>query len=279
MGDATSNMDTALLQLENARGRLRSWMQLRAGDHVLNVGCGDAGTQGLALANLVGPRGGVQAVDFDPLRVEAFAGVARGMGVSAWVRQQCCDPARRLPFESCIFSSSASARFLDLVPDPHFLLAEMARVTAPGGWVAVLDTDWCTLSIDMPDHELERRMVRVKTERCGRNGYAARQMYRTFRNLGLSEVLIELFPIFFTSAASARRLLGFESLEKHARETGLDDGDLARWRSAVDQADRSGTFFASVCLELVAGRRPGTETELSRPLPPDPPDGAWPLPA
>jgi hypothetical protein len=57
----------------------------------------------------------------------------------------------------------------------------MARVTKPGGWVVVWDADWGTLSINTPEVELERRLVRVHAERELNNGYAGRQLYELFK--------------------------------------------------------------------------------------------------
>lgn len=254
-GDLTNNMDMAAMILAAARARLQTLMQIRAGDRVLDVGCG-AASDTMTLANFVGPEGSVAGVDIDPLKIEAAERAAAAFGVSTWVRHQNCDATEPLPFQNFEFNSCCSVRFFECVPEATRVLSEMVRVTRPGGWIAVLDTDWATLSIDMPEASIERRMARAKAESCLCNGYAARQMYRNFRCLELVEIQVELFPIFFTNVAAARRVLGLDRLEKSALAAGLvAENEIDRWRAALHQAERTGTFFASVCLELVAGRR------------------------
>jgi ubiquinone/menaquinone biosynthesis C-methylase UbiE len=234
-------------------------MQLRPGDRVLVVGCGSPNDT-LALANFVGPGGSLAGVEIDPHKVEAAERLAAANGVSTWVHHQHCDTAQLLPFASYEFNSCCSLRFLECVPDPSAVLAEMVRVTRPGGWIAALDTDWATLSIDLPETDVERRMVRARAESCSCNGYAARQLYRNFRSLKLNEIQVELFPIVFTSAAVARKMLGLERLEKYASEAeDVTEKDVECWLAAIHQAEQSGTFFASVCLELVAGRKSAGE--------------------
>ena len=254
-GDAPSQTDRATWALASARARLQTWMQIRTGDRVLDVGCG-AASDTMTLAQFVGPSGSVAGVDIDPLKIEAAERMAAAYGVSTWVRHQHCDATQALPFESCEFASCCSLRFFECVPEPAHVLAEMVRVTRPGGWIAVLDTDWGTLSIDLPETGVERRMARAKAESCSCNGYAARQMYRNFRSQNLGEIQIELFPIVFTNVVTASRLLGLERLEKYAETSGLvAENEIGRWRAAIRQAEQNGIFFASVSLVLVAGRK------------------------
>jgi len=274
----TAPMDSARQALSRARARLLSWMQIRTGDRVLDVGCG-AAVDTLALGSMVGLGGRVEGVDFDALKIAAAERAAESMGVSNWVHHSQCDVSRPLPFASREFDACCSLRFLEQLPDPPRMLAEMVRVTRPGGWIVALDTDWCTLSIDMPENDVERRMVRAKTENSLSSGYSARQMYRNLRHLGLSDIQVELFPIFFTNAAAAKKVLGLDRLEKVALDSGLVAlNEIERWRIALAQAERSGIFFASVCLLLAGGRRPSGEKFTSRRGQPHDFQDDWPSP-
>lgn len=68
-------------------------------------------------------------------------------------------------------------RLLQHVADAAQVIKELVRVTAAGGQIISADTDWCTLSIDMSDYELERRFVKALFKVI-KNGCARRQLRR-----------------------------------------------------------------------------------------------------
>lgn len=98
-----------------------------AGDRVLDVGCGTGALTGV-LAELVGP-GNVAAADPSEPFVEACR--ERVTGADARV-----GPAEALPFEDDAFDRALAQLVFSFVSDPAAAVAEMARVTRPGGAVA-----------------------------------------------------------------------------------------------------------------------------------------------
>src|SRR5262249_1702925 len=119
------------------------------GMRVLDVGCG-TGVVTRDVAARVGARG--RAVGVAPSR--ALLRVAR--------RRMAASPdgsgpmfhhgdGLALPFSSASFDVSLAVTVLLHVPGSGRVLAEMRRVTRPGGRVAVLDQDLGTLAIDVPD--------------------------------------------------------------------------------------------------------------------------------
>ena len=49
-------------------------------------------------------------------------------------------------------------RVLQWTIDPVAALAELLRTAAPGGWLAVTDTDWGTFAVDHPDPSAAERL-------------------------------------------------------------------------------------------------------------------------
>ncbi len=57
-------------------------------------------------------------------------------------------------------------RVLQWTPDPRAALAELHRVTAPGGWTAVTDTDWGTFAVDHRDPPRRSGWPRPRSPGC-----------------------------------------------------------------------------------------------------------------
>ena len=204
-------------------------MHLQPGHTVLDVGCGP-GTDTLALAGLVGPSGRVVGVDADAAMVAEADRRAEQAGCGAWCRHQQAD-AMALPLETGVFDACRSERLFQHVHNPAAILAEIARVTRPGGWVVVLEPDWDTLSLDSPEVEIERRLARVRAEHMTNNGYAGRQLYGLFKRQQFSEITVELHPLFLTSYALFRSATVMERVKRDAKAAGLlSEEELQRWQ-------------------------------------------------
>jgi ubiquinone/menaquinone biosynthesis C-methylase UbiE len=122
----------AALQRERAAAlnqRLDEWLQLSRNDRALDVGAG-AGAFAFAIAPRVRE---VVAVELD----EALAARARA-DAPPNVEVVVAD-GEHLPFERASFDVAGTLRTLHHTPRPELLVAELARVTRPGGTILVVD--------------------------------------------------------------------------------------------------------------------------------------------
>lgn len=120
-------------QLLPAHDDLLAAAAVSRGDVVIDVACG-SGAVTLRAARAAGPEGGVMATDLSQRMLDETAAQALAAGLCN-VSTVCCD-AEDLPVDGP-FDVSTCSLGLMYVPGPRRALAEMFRVTRPGGRVAV----------------------------------------------------------------------------------------------------------------------------------------------
>jgi hypothetical protein len=133
----------------------------------------------------------------------------------------------------------------------------MVRVTRRGGRLVAVETDFGSLSFDTVETDVERGLVRLRAEQLLPNGYAGRQLYRWFQQAGLADVSAEVIPVSVHDSGLARYFAGLEKAEQEAIAARLlSEDEVRRFRADLEQADRTESFFGSVSLVLVSGRKP-----------------------
>lgn len=222
----------------------------RAAGTYLEIGVG-TGADALACEE----RFGVTVIGVDASRT--MVEEARGRGL----RNAVVADAHALPFEPASFDGAWADRTFQHLADPAKALAEMVRVIRPRGRVVVVDPDYGTQAVSVPDRDLTDRILRFRAERL-RNGTLAHQMGRLFMEVGLTDVVVEAVPIVLRDPAALDNALGLRDWAGVAHEQGLvARADVAAWERALDEAAAGGWFLYSFSLFITAGRKP----ELGRP--------------
>ena len=143
----THGHSAAVLSAHSRRGAADSaaylLAHLRAGMDLLDVGCGPASITA-DLAERVAP-GRVVALDAAAGALEAARATLRERGLSEQVELTCGD-IMALPFEDASFDVVHAHQVLQHLADPVGALAEMRRVTRPGGIVAVRDAVYSAMT-------------------------------------------------------------------------------------------------------------------------------------
>ena len=104
------------------------------GDHILDVGCG-TGSLTFTIANTAKPS---KIVGIDPS--VPFIEYTRMVNANPRVTFEVGD-AQQLPYPDASFDKSLSSLVIAFIPDPPRAVAEMRRVTRPGGMVALCHWD------------------------------------------------------------------------------------------------------------------------------------------
>ena len=143
----THGHSAAVLSAHSRRGAADSaaylLAHLRTGMDLLDVGCGPASITA-DLAERVAP-GRVVALDAAAGALEAARATLRDRGLSEQVEVTSGD-VMALPFEDASFDVVHAHQVLQHLADPVGALAEMRRVTRPGGIVAVRDAVYSAMT-------------------------------------------------------------------------------------------------------------------------------------
>jgi ubiquinone/menaquinone biosynthesis C-methylase UbiE len=226
-------------------------LNLRLGDHVLDVGCGP-GDDARAFALVVGPTGHV--VGIDPSETMIAEATRRSDGAPSNVEFRLGD-ACDLPFDDNSFDRVIADRVVQHIKDRERALKEMVRVAKPDGLVAVADPDWESIVIDVPDRNAYRS---VKADYVDKhtNGWAGRQTARLLAHAGLTDLRIISLCVTLTDFNVAGTILDLSAMASNGVSAGLISNDQAEdWNAAMREAVEGGYFFASVLGFAVVGRK------------------------
>ena len=143
----THGHSAAVLSAHSRRGAADSaaylLAHLRAGMDLLDVGCGPASITA-DLAERVAP-GRVVALDAASDALQAARATLSERGLSEQVELTCGD-VMTLPFEDASFDVVHAHQVLQHLADPVSALAEMRRLTRPGGIVAARDAVYSAMT-------------------------------------------------------------------------------------------------------------------------------------
>jgi SAM-dependent methyltransferase len=245
--DAVSGLDAA----KRYKQQSYELLAVRPGATLLDAGCG-TGDDVRALARLVGPTGRVTGIDF---REEMIAEASQRCAADPNTTFEVAD-IYQLPFAEATFDGCRADRIFQHLLDPQHALAELIRVTRPGGRVVVCDPDWDTLVVDAPDVAASRTVTHLACDNA-RQGRMGRRIYGLFRAAGLQEVTILTTTVVLTDFAPAAELFHLRRVADQAQREGLLSADAAAgWLAALEEASNAGHFFSAMTGFVVGGRKP-----------------------
>jgi SAM-dependent methyltransferase len=225
--------------------RAAELLRPHAAGRYLDVGVG-TGADALALAAELGCE--VVGVDAS----EAMVAEARTRGL----RDALVADAHALPFEDASFDGCRADRVFQHLADPDAALAELVRVTKPGGRIVIADPDYGTQVVSVDDQDVARRVFEWRAQRL-RNGTLAHRLAARLVATGLVDVHAEGVPIVLRDPTALDNALGLRDWATFAHADGfLTADEVPRWQRQLDDAAAAGRFLYSFCIFITAATKP-----------------------
>ena len=167
---------------------LRAWerarLALQPGEHLLDVGCGLADVA-IGLSADVSPGGRVVAIDASDAMLDAARQRAAEAGADVGFRR---GDALALDEPDASFDACRAERTLQWVTDVERAVAELVRVLRPGGRLSLIDTDWRTLTADLPDAEAADAVLQAVLTLRGPAVATGGRLLNLCRDAGLDDI-------------------------------------------------------------------------------------------
>lgn len=235
------------------RKRLVNLAKLKSGDTAVEIGSG-TGALLCDLSLAVGASG--KAIGIEPQIVLAEAARERvsNENLSAIVKTE---SAEKLSIE-CEIAAACLAQTVLIHLPPDILqqtLSEMARIVRQGGRVISCDQDGDTWTIDHPDREMTRRIIKFNSDQRYADGWTGRRLRRLFTAAGLKEVKVE--TLVHTDTENSSYLFGMaERITNAAVEAGeIELNECQKWLGQLNEQATNGDFFSSINYYICVGVR------------------------
>ena len=183
-------------------------------------------------------------VDQSPQFIAAAHRLAAEEGVGDRVELVVGD-AHELDLAAASFDAVVAHTLVSHVRDPLTVLEQAARVTRPGGSVAVFDGDYASLTFGSADAQLGQAMEVALQATIMSSARVMRELPRLLPEAGLR--LMEMQAHLYAEAGSGRFMLSLaETYAPLVAATGaLPAADVEAWLADQRRSAQDGTFFAA----------------------------------
>jgi SAM-dependent methyltransferase len=233
------------LQELKALGRERG--AIAPGKSVLDVGCG-FGLETLRLAALAKP-GRIVGID----KSADFIADARARAAAAGLAIECdVGDAEALPYPDASFDCVRAERLLIYLSDPAKAVAEMKRVAKPGGSIAIIEPDFGTTDINLPNRPMVRRALAHEADTAVVQSWLPGPLLQMLRALSLADIQVATRVVIFPHGLAAEYYAG---VGQHAAAAGAITADeLKEWLAGLDVLKAKQALFGTVGYFLFTAR-------------------------
>jgi SAM-dependent methyltransferase len=252
--NATAYLDGVADVLAGAKLAIRQVLAPMPGERLLDVGCG-TGVDVLALADQVGPTGRALGIDTSDELIAKARDRADGNGV---VRFEVGDAAD-LPLHHSTFDGARAERVLQHVAEPAAAVAELLRVTVPGGRVVLAEPDHEMWVVNTSDVVVTRSLLTWWVGHI-RNPAIGRRLPELLIAAGARDVGVEVLPLVLPGLAAGDAVIGLAKLATAAQQARVVSPEqLSAWQADLREREARNSLMTLGAIVVASGVKPGSE--------------------
>lgn len=230
----------AIPELQELKALARTRGGIAPGRRVLDAGCG-FGLETFRTADAVGAEGAVTGIDKSADFIAEAKARAERMKLA--IRFDVGD-ADALPYPDGGFDAARAERLLIYLANPEKAVAEMRRVTRPGGRIALIEPDFSTTTINLPDRPMVRKALAHEADTAVTQSWLPGPLLAMLGTLGFSDIALATRVVVFPQYLAATY---FSDVGRHAAAAGaISPPELAEWLSGIASLRQSGGIFGTV---------------------------------
>lgn len=241
----------SLLRLNKVR--TLALADIRLGHLVLDAGCG-TGQDVCQMAALVGSSGHVFGMDFSHEMVAAAQANSADLDLPVTFQQ---GTIYQLDFADNYFDRCRADKTFQHLANPQTALAELIRVTKPGGKIIIADPDHDSLIIDTPYADINHRFTRFRSGAMAQ-GSIAHQLYNMFKASGLTDVSIEPLTRAYTNYDEKKVSSPYlEEIWLAYKQGVATQAEAEMWSAYLQEAIQHDRFLCLQTYVITTGLKPG----------------------
>jgi ubiquinone/menaquinone biosynthesis C-methylase UbiE len=222
--------------------------RIKPGMSVLDIGCG-TGLETIRLAKLVAPSGTVVGMDASEKFLDEARRRTAKLGLPIEYRH---GDALQLPFPERLFDVARAERLFPYLADPERALSELIRVTKSGGAVSLIEPDFETVTINVQDRNLVRKIFHFDCDHNTKAGWIGRDLPRLFKACGLLDIAVEAGVVIFEPKSFSAYFL--EIGRAAHRQQIISAGELDQWQQEIHRLLSRDELFCTISYFLAVGR-------------------------
>jgi len=237
-------------QLQELKALARDLGGLAPGKRVLDVGCG-FGLETARLARLVDPDGAAFGID----KSARFIAEAKERAEAADLRiEYRAGDAQSLPYDDASFDCVRTERVLCYLENPVRAVREMQRVAKPGGTMTIIEPEFATHNVNLPDRDLVRRVFAHEFATAAVTDWVPGLLFGLLKDLGLADMRIATRIVIFPPHLGA--LYAADTGRKAAAAGVISECERAAWLGAITALAERRRLMVSVGYFLFAAMLP-----------------------
>lgn len=240
----------AIAGVERYKRRAVDLLGIQSGQTILDAGCG-IGTYSAYAAQSLNEQGRIVGLDSSATMIAEAQ--RRVDSSSAVVCVQ--GDVYLLEFANAEFNGCFSINTFQHLVDPLLALAELMRVTKPGGRIVIADPDHELVVIDTPYPDIDRKFLNFRSDSLKQGG-GAHRLYGMFKRAGLVNVSVEVWPTVYTDYEQRKVAAPFIDEIWIAQKAGVVTTEEATtWSNWLKDTVAANSFFSVMVNIITIGEK------------------------